>query len=188
MTKESQYPFNGNKFKRLCSPDINKCWPQINSINSYEAKLSPGLFRLQAGPVISSIWQTSEVYQRLSLCSMWVEKTFWYHRDSCSPQLDHSPPAGVVKYHDLIICVDLILSSFSQWDLLQRIAASWNYLDILSHCSSFTSIHSHKQHRSIIAQLEQCSAAQSEETRERANTSASSTGMRWARCSSPHHI
>lgn len=39
-------------------------------------------------------------------------KDFRYHWDSHSPQLDHSPPAGVVKYRYLIICADLILSSW----------------------------------------------------------------------------
>lgn len=88
---------------------------------------------------LTDIWSISAPISLFIFCSMWVEKTFRYHWDSRSPQLDHSPPAGVVKCHDLIICADLILSSCKQWNPLQRNPARWNYLQILCHCSSFPS-------------------------------------------------
>lgn len=124
--------------------------PQINTIIQ-KATLSQRFAQAAGKPRylahLTDTWSISAPISVFIFRSMWVEKTFRYQWDSRSPQLDHSPPAGVVKYHDLIICADLILSSCRRWDLLQRNPASWNYLQILCHCNSFTSIHSEKQHK-----------------------------------------
>lgn len=102
---------------------VEHYWPYINktllSANQYNksrpSNTVPAFcsgYRQAQLSHLTDIWSISAPIALFIFCSMWVEKTFRYHWDSHSPQLDHSPPAGDVKYHDLIICADLILSSW----------------------------------------------------------------------------
>lgn len=138
-------------------------WPYINktllSANQYsKSHLSNTVpafcsgYRQAQISHLTDIWSISAPITLFIFCSMWVEKTFRYHWDSHSPQLDHSPPAGVVKYHDLIICADLIPSSWRHAISFKETLPVETLRRLLCHCSSFAGIHSPKQRWSTASQ------------------------------------
>lgn len=54
------------------------------------------------------------------------------------PRLDHSPPAGDLKYHDLIICADLISEAD---DLPQRMPDAWKCSELICHLNKAEAQH-----------------------------------------------
>lgn len=87
---------------------------------------------------LTDIWSVSAAIAHFIFCSMWVEKSVRYHSDSHNPRLDHSPPAGDLKYHDLIICADLISEAD---DLPQRMPDAWKCSELICHLNKAEAQH-----------------------------------------------
>lgn len=106
VAKSQHFTFSEHLSTLISKIDVHKPKQQMNTSPAFRD--ATGGLRLSH---LTDIWSVSAPIAHFIFCSMWVEKSLRYHSDSHDPRLDHSPPAGDLKYHDLIICADLIPSS-----------------------------------------------------------------------------